>query len=93
MPGRQSGGMNSTPSASSVLRFKRWGWFYLPVHVLGYVTTLAALAFVVQVFLAIDRNSHSVTDTLYHFYAYAAPTFLGLMWIGSRTSDEKGGGW
>jgi hypothetical protein len=85
--------MNSTSSAPSVLWFRRWGWFYRPVHVLGYVTTLAALAFVVQVFLAINRNSHSVTDTLYQFYAFAAPTFLGLMWIGSRTSDEKGGGW
>jgi len=46
-------------------------------------------AFAIQVFLAIDRQSHSVTDTLYRFYTYAAPTFLGLMWIASRTSGEK----
>jgi hypothetical protein len=73
------------------LWFKRWGWLYRPVHPLGFVVSLAALAFVVQVFLAIDARSHSVSDTLYQFYAYATPTFLGLMWIASRTSDEKGG--
>jgi len=83
--------MNSVPSVG-VLWFKRWGWFYRPVHALGYVTALAAAAFLVQVFLALDRHSHSATDTLYHFYVFAAPTFLGLMWIGSRTSDENGGG-
>ena len=68
--------------------FKRWGWFYRPVHVLGFVVTFAALAFCVNVFLAIDRHSHSATDTLYRFYTFAAPTFLGLMWIASRTSEE-----
>ena len=71
--------------------FKRWGWVYRPVHPLGFLVALAALAFCVQVFRALDRNSHSATDTLYPFYAYAAPTFLGLMWIASRTSDETRG--
>jgi hypothetical protein len=84
-------GMISTSSSASPLWFKRWGWFYRPVHLLGWITTLAAVAFVVQVFEAIDRQSHSVTDTLYQFYTFAAPTFLGLMWIASRTSDENGG--
>ena len=83
--------MNSAPPVQT-LWFKRWGWLYRPVHPLGFATTLAALAFVVQVFLALDARSHSATDTLYHFYCYAAPTFLGLMWIASRTSDENGGG-
>ena len=68
--------------------FKRWGWFYRPVSLLGWVATFAAAAFCVNVFVALDRHAHSVSDTLYHFYAYAAPTFLGLMWVGSRTSDE-----
>ena len=82
--------MNSAPLALS-LWFKKWGWLYRPVHPLGYAIALAALVFVVQVFLAIDRQSHSVTDTLYRFYPYAVPTFLGLMWIAARTSDENGG--
>jgi hypothetical protein len=80
--------MNSAPPD---YWFKRWGWFYRPVHPFGYLVTLAALAFVTQVFLVLDARAHSVTDFLYSFYVYAAPTFLGLMWIGSRTSDENGG--
>ena len=80
--------MNSAPPAVPAHWFKRFGWFYRPIHLFGWITSLAALAFVVQVFLAIDRQSHSVTDTLYHFYVYAAPTFLGLMWIAARTSAE-----
>lgn len=82
--------MNSGNPVPS-LWFKRWGWLYRPVHPLGFVAALAALAFVVQVFVATDRQSHSITDTLYRVYAYAAPTFLGLMWVASRTSDESGG--
>ena len=86
----QSGAMNSTP-LNRICWFKRWGWFYRPVHVLGWFTALAAGAFLVNVFVVIDAQSHSVTDTLYRFYVFAAPTFLGLMWIGSRASDDNGG--
>jgi len=82
--------MNSA-SPGQTLWFKRLGWFYRPVHFCGWVATIAALAFVVQVFLAIDARSHSATDTLYQFYVYAAPTFLGLMWLASRTSGDQGG--
>ena len=45
--------------------FKRWGWFYLPVTGPGFVIVAGALAFCAQVFRAVDRKSHSVTDTLY----------------------------
>ena len=83
--------MNSAQPPVHFHWFKRFSWFYRPVHPLGWITSLAALAFVAQVFLALDRQAHSVTDLLYHFYTYAAPTFLGLMWIASRSSDERGG--
>lgn len=50
---------------------------------------LLALAFCGQAFIAIDRHSHSVSDTLYGFFPFAAPTFLLLMWVAERTSGEK----
>jgi hypothetical protein len=71
--------------------FRRWGWIFRPVHPLGFLVTLGALAFLLQVFLALDARAHSVSDLLDRFYVYAAPTFLGLMWIGERTSGEKKG--
>ncbi|MBP6506541.1 MAG: hypothetical protein KA257_03155 [Opitutaceae bacterium] len=82
--------MNSTPFVPFYW-FKRWGWFYRPIHVLGWIASCVALAFLLHIFVVLDAQAHSVTDLLYHFYVFAAPTFLGLMWIGSRTSDENGG--
>ena len=66
--------------------FKRVGWIHLPVSVPGVIITLAALAFCVTVFLAIDRPSHSVSDTLYGIFPYFAGAFLSLDWVAGRTS-------
>lgn len=66
--------------------FKEWGWLYLPVSVPGIVIVLAAAAFCVQIFFAIDSHSHSVSDTLYGIFPYWVCTFLLLNWIASRTN-------
>jgi hypothetical protein len=68
--------------------FKRAGWFYLPVSLPGIVIALVALAFCTQVFLAIDRKSHSASDTLYGVFPYFACGFLLFDWIASRTSRK-----
>ena len=68
--------------------FKRAGWIYLPNSVPGAVITLAALAFCVQVFLAVDHKSHSVSDTLYGIFPFFACAFLLFDWIASRTSER-----
>ena len=69
--------------------FKRVGWFYLPVSVTGIIIALSALAFCVQVFLAVDRHSHSVSDTLYGIFPFFACAFLLFDWIAARTSDKN----
>lgn len=66
--------------------FRRFGWFCLPVSLAGALVTAAALAFCVQVFVAVDRHSHSVSDTLYGVFPFIIPTLLLLDWVGSRTS-------
>ena len=68
--------------------FKRWGWFYRPVTAPGVVIVAGALAFCVNVFLAVDRKSHSVSDTLYGVYPFFACTLFLVDWIAKRTSDE-----
>jgi len=68
--------------------FKRVGWVHLPVSVPGAVITLAALAFCVQVFLAIDHKSHSVSDTLYGVFPIFACVFLLFDWIAGRTGGK-----
>jgi hypothetical protein len=71
--------------------FKRVGWVYAPVSVPGIVLGLIALVFCVQVFVAIDRHSHSASDTLYGIFPYFACCFLLFNWIASNTSHPKAG--
>ena len=66
--------------------FKRFGWFYVPVSVAGVIMVVLGLTFCIQVFVAIDRHSHSVSDTLYGIFPYFACCFLLLNWIASNTS-------
>ena len=69
--------------------FKRLGWFHVPISLPGMIITLAALAFCVQVFLAVDRNSHSASDTLYGVFPFLAGAFLLHDWIASRICGES----
>ena len=67
--------------------FKQISWFYLPISIPGGVATLLALLFCVQVFAAVDRHSHSVSDTLYGVFPFFVCTFLMLDWLARRTSS------
>ena len=69
--------------------FRPAGLFFFPASVAGWLLTCAALAFCAQVFCAIDRHSHSVTDALYGIYPFWLPTLLGLAWIADRTGGRK----
>jgi hypothetical protein len=79
--------MNVTPTDPRIW-FKRWGWFHRPVSVAGGLCSLVALAFCVNVFLAIDRHAHSVSDALYGVYPFFVTTFLLWSWIAERTGRE-----
>ncbi|HET9920201.1 MAG TPA: hypothetical protein VFQ30_10205 [Ktedonobacteraceae bacterium] len=68
--------------------FREWGWVYYPVSWHGVVLVLLVLAFCVQVFLAVDSRSHSVSDTLYGVFPYIVPSILALLWIASKTSER-----
>jgi hypothetical protein len=68
--------------------FKRFGWFYFPVSVPGALVVLLALLFCLTVFKAIDRHSHSASDTLYGVFPFFVCTFLLVDWIGGRTSEK-----
>ncbi len=69
--------------------FKRWGWVYLPVAWQGAVLVMLALVFCVQAFVAVDRHSHSVSDTFYGAFPYVACCFLLMNWAASNSSRAK----
>ena len=69
--------------------FKRAGWLYLPISIPGILITLAAILFCLQVFRAVDRHSHSATDTLYNIFPFVACTFLLWDWIARHSSNLR----
>jgi hypothetical protein len=69
--------------------FKRIGWFYLPVSVPGAIVCLLAAFFCLTVFRAVDRHSHSASDTLYGVFPFFACAFLLVDWIGGRTTTPS----
>lgn len=68
--------------------FKRFGWFHIPISVAGAVVFLVAGLFCLTVFTAVDRHSHSVSDTLYGVFPFFVCTFLLVDWIGGRTNEK-----
>ena len=68
--------------------FKRIGWFYVPVSVCGALVCVLAALFCVIVFIAVDRHSHSVSDTVYGVFPFFVCTFLLVDWVGSRTAQS-----
>jgi hypothetical protein len=68
--------------------FTRVGWFCVPSSILGFVVCALAAFFCMTVFVAIDRHSHSASDTLYGVFPYAVCSFLLVDWIGRRASEE-----
>ncbi|MGE5108948.1 MAG: hypothetical protein ACM3H8_15520 [Sphingobacteriales bacterium] len=66
--------------------FKKTGWLYVPVHPMGLLITIIAVAFNVWFFIAIDRNSHSVSDTFIHFFVYFTSVLFWWKWVAEKTN-------
>jgi len=47
--------------------FKRYGIFYFPVSLIGWILFVTAIVYTVYIFIDIDSRSHSVSDTLINF--------------------------
>jgi hypothetical protein len=71
--------------------FKPWGWIYRPVAWQAWVITLVAGVFCVQVFMAVDRHSHSASDTLYGVFPYFVPAIWIVGWVASHTAAKPRG--
>jgi len=65
------------------------GWIYRPVAWPGVALVALAAAFCAQVFIAVDRQSHSVSDTLYGIFPYVVPTLMLLNWVASKASPRR----
>lgn len=68
---------------------QKMGWFYFPKSFVGLLLYMMNIAFCVTVFMAVDRHSHSNSDTLYGIFPYFVSGFTLLFWIASNTSQNK----
>jgi hypothetical protein len=66
--------------------FRPLGWVHRPVAWPGYVIASALASFCVLVFVAVDRHSHSVSDTLYGIAPHFVAAFLLFEWVASKRS-------
>ncbi len=69
--------------------FKSIGWLYVPCSWPGALLTLVAVFICVQVFVAVDRHSHSVSDTLYGVFPYFSCCFLLLNWVAGHSDGPN----
>jgi hypothetical protein len=66
--------------------FAKIGWLYWPVHIAGWIISFAALGISIWFFIAIDRHSHSVSDTLINFFVYFSCVAFWWKWVAEKTS-------
>ena len=66
--------------------FAPWGWIYRPTSVEGGLLVLLTLASCAQVFVAVDRHAHSVSDTLYGVFPFVVPALTVLNWVAGKTA-------
>jgi len=69
--------------------FVRKGILFFPVSIIGWIISIACIAFCVYLFIDIDSRSHSVSDTLINFVFMALLVAVVYSIIGYFTSDEK----
>ena len=61
---------------------------YRDVAPAALLLAVPAAIFAATCFIAIDRHSHSVSDTLYGVFPFFAGVFLLVDWIAGRTSNK-----
>lgn len=69
--------------------FRPMGLLFRPASLAGWLISLAVIGFCIQAFIAVDRHSHSGSDTLYGIFPFWAPAFLLLAWIADRTGGRR----
>ena len=66
--------------------FRPYHWVYRPVSWQGFAIVGLALLFCAQAIIAVDRHSHSASDTLFGIFPYVVPAFLLVNWLASKKS-------
>ena len=66
--------------------FKETGWTYVPVHVIGYLITMAAILLLVPVYMTVIRQSQSLGQDIFQLFIYTSCTAFWWKWIAEKNS-------
>jgi len=71
--------------------FKKAGWIFLPVSIIGWVVTLIYVAVAIYTLVAIQRHYNSLYSSLIRFFPYFISFSVVWFWIASNTcgSDKR----
>jgi hypothetical protein len=69
--------------------FRPWGWFYRPTSWQGNLVVAVTSGVAAHLFVVVDRNSHSASDTFYGFFPYLVSCWVLAYWVASRTSRPE----
>ena len=68
--------------------FKPFSLIYYPISWQGFLVTILVAVFCIHIFLDVDRQSHSVSDTLYGIFPFWAGAIGVYLWVGLKTGSE-----
>lgn len=69
--------------------FKEVGLIYLPIKWQGFLITGFIILFSINIFIVVDANSHSVSDTLFGIFPYIVPALIVLYLIAAKKSKAR----
>lgn len=72
-----------------LLWFNRYGIFFLPKSLIGWLIFMLALVYAIYLFIEIDNRSHSVSDTLMNWVFNCLLIGLVYTLVAYFTSKEK----
>ena len=67
--------------------FKKVGWIYRPVSIMGMIVTIVTLLLCAQIFIFVNYHTHSISDLFYGVFPYIVSYLVVGGWIASNTSN------
>ena len=80
--------MISLEDREMIVWFKKVGWIYKPITIIGWFITVITILLCAQIFIFFDSHSHSVSDTFYGVFPYIVSYLVVAGWIASNTSKK-----
>ena len=71
----------------TMIWFKKVGWIYRPVSVMGGIVTIVTLLLCVQIFIFVNYHTQSVSDLFYGVFPYIVSYLVVGGWIASNTCE------